>query len=162
MKHLFNDLPSEEKTRILEMHKKASDKHYLTENITIDDFKPKMECIIDNQAEYLPALRAAWGRCKNQNKYKHLSQLAPNVFTSFLLSMMAAIELSDPHHVISDRSKITNVLAAKIIFNLLKLDHGPQRSEMEQEIRLAYDCISKDEGVLYHVTIGDLCGVETE
>jgi len=35
MKHLFNDISSEEKNRIMEMHKKASDNLYLNEQPTV-------------------------------------------------------------------------------------------------------------------------------
>ena len=75
MKHLFNDISKDEKNRILEMHKTATDKHYLTENYNINDIMNNIRSEInkDGPKEIEAKMRAAWRRCKTQHKYVGLS-----------------------------------------------------------------------------------------
>jgi len=55
MKHLFNNLSSEEKNRILEIHKTATDKHYLTENFKLNNFNNSRPIVESANFEELKA-----------------------------------------------------------------------------------------------------------
>jgi len=76
MKHLFNDISKDEKNRILEMHKTATDKYYLTENLNLNDIMNDIHrkiSQVESETQLQRKMMAAWGRCKTQHKFVGLS-----------------------------------------------------------------------------------------
>jgi hypothetical protein len=74
MKHLFNDISSEEKNRILEMHKRAVDSEMIYENQSQDMGKNE-NLKIKEFVDVFKPLGSMW----TQNKFDNTSYLSPSI-----------------------------------------------------------------------------------
>jgi hypothetical protein len=151
MKHLFNDLPSEEKNRILEMHKTASDKHYLLENLKLNDVLRNVDCAMENKGKYEPTLMGAWERCKKRHQYVRLKLLGPQMllYVLVVISLAAHYKVGGPYGLIAG-----GVMA------IFGIDHNmeeirrtiaksePESESLKQEIVWLYECLRYDEAVM--------------
>ena len=152
MKHLFNDISKDEKNRILEMHKTALDRHYLIENLNINDIMNNIDCAMEKKGEYEPTLRAAWERCKRQHKYVRLSKLPQGVVMHLLISMLmvlpAALVGGPPGLAIG---AIFTLLGNMKVFGLITAEiakGGPESETLKQEIGWLYECLRYDWAVI--------------
>jgi len=152
MKHLFNDISKDEKNRILEMHKTATDKHYLIENLNINDIMNNVDCAMEKKEQYEPTLRAAWERCKRQHKYVRLSKLPQAVFMHLLITMLMVLSGA----LVGGRAGLAigvifTLLGNMKVFGLISAEiakGGPESETLKQEIGWLYECLRYDWAVI--------------
>lgn len=146
MKHLFNDLSSQEKNRILEMHKRASDNLYLTENVNYNEIMNSVEGCMSEPSK-VDSIMNIWNDCKRSNKYVRLKSLPPAVITALILAiaqLITATLVGGPvgFSIGALSTILTGMSVTNRYFEELKKG-GADSESLKQEITMLYNCIKE-------------------